>query len=422
MIPASKIKNQLKRKIKLEKPVKRDDENNSSGNNKDNSSILSDSLTPSSVSILSLLEKRSTQRKEIVENMTPVKYYHYPIDFLDKDIENIKNGRKVNLCIFTVSTEISKPYILYLLYNNDKKFFWPSFKSTKNIKNECEEKLINLNILNDCEFSGYITKNNEEYIFYKLKDNFDYDQYLKSTTPFWFVSMFEILFTRKVLYFDIDSEVYNIFIHDRRLQYLLDKSNLYYKLPVVLYNGAPSHKLDFYLEAGLLKGSIMGSQGPFYYFANYMRAAKFAAWNVTGGYKEQEIAGELITDNEFGRYIKGGIIRYIVYPGKTKAVLNRPWDPENNQVIQDKHMSKEKKKVYDTKAGWTKEYESVLVGEIDVDGKRLHNGTSITVKDYYQYKSISYHYLDKKTVPQQYSPEIDENYDNMNDLKFLRIE
>ena len=85
-------------------------------------------------------------------------------------------------------------------------------------------------------------------------------------------------------------------------------------------------------------------------------------------------------------------------------------------------MSKEKKKVYDTKANWSKEYESVLVGEIEVDGKVLHNGTSITVKDYYQYKSLSYHYLDKKTVPQQYSPEVDKDYDNMTDLKFLRIE
>ena len=166
----------------------------------------------------------------------------------------------------------------------------------------------------------------------------------------------------------------------------------------------------------------MASQGPFYYFANYMRAAKFAAWNVTGGYKEQEIAGDLITDNKFGRYIKGGIIRYIVYPGKTKVILNRPWDKVNDQVSQDKEISKDKRKVYDTKGTWVKDYDSVLLGPINVDGSIIHNGTSLTVKSYYQYKAISYHYLDKKTVPQQYSPEIDKNYDEMNNVKFLRIE
>ena len=419
MIPGSRIKTQLKKRLQLDSDKRANDNEVVAGDNKEENTILK---TDTDTSILSLLNNRTNERDDIEESMIPIKYYHYPIDFMNKDIENIKPNNKINLCIYTVNTEISKPFILYLLHNSNNKFYWPSFKSKGDVKSECESKLINLQILNDTEFKGYLSKNNNIFVFYKLKDNFDYDQYLKSNSPFWFVSMFEILFSRKVLYFDIMSEVHNLFVHDRRLQYLLDKNNLYYKLPIILFNGVPSHKLDFYVEAGLLKASILASQGPFYYFANYMRAAKFAAWNVMGGYKEQEIAGDLITDNEFGRYIKGGIIRFIVYPGKIKAVLNRPWDPENDQVNQDKTMSKEKKKVYDTKASWSKEYESVLVGEIEVDGKVLHNGTSITVKDYYQYKSLSYHYLDKKTVPQQYSPEVDKDYDNMTDLKFLRIE
>lgn len=425
MIPGSKIKNQLKKKMNFDKDM---NHNSSNLAGKQEISVKDkilapDKDTPATTSILSFLNTKTNQRKNTdFETMNPIKYYYYPIEFLNKDIENIKVGGKVNLCIYTINTEISKPYLLYLLNNNNNNFYWPSFKSKKDVKSECEEKLINLQILNDSEFSGYISLNNEEYLFYKLKDNFDYDQYLKSTTPFWFVSMFEILFSRQILYFDIMPEVYNIFIHDRRLQYLLNKNNLYYQMPIILYNGVPSHKLDFYLQAGLLKASILASQGPFYYFANYMRAAKFAAWNVTGGYKEQEIGGDLITDNKFGRYIKGGIIRYIVYPGKTKVILNRPWDNENDQVGQDKTMSKEKKKVYDTKGTWVKDYDSVLLGPITVDGKIMHNGTSLTVKSYYQYKSLSYHYLDKKTVPQQYSPEVDENYDNMNNVKFLRIE
>ena len=424
MIPGSKIKDQLQKKMQFGKISETNKQSDLAGNTdkKKDTTLSSQVSTPSTTSILSLLQNRSNEINGVQENITSLKYYHYPIDFLNKDIENIESGKKINLCLFTVNTEISKPFVLYLLNKKNNNFIWPSFKSVKNVKEECEDKLINLQILNDCEFNGYMTKNNEEYVFYKLKDNFDYDQHINADTPFWFVSMFEILFTRKVLYFDVMSEVYNLFVHDRRLQYLLDKDNLYYRLPIIFYNGAPSHKLDFYLEAGLLKASIMASQGPFYYFANYMRAAKFAAWNVMGGYKEQEIAGELITDNEFGRYIKGGVIRYIVYPGKTKVVLNRPWDPENDQVSQDKTMSKEKKKVYDTKASWSKNYESVLVGEINVDDQILHNGTSITVKDYYQYKSLSYHYLDKKTVPQQYSPEVDKDFDNMDNIKFLRIE
>ena len=235
--------------------------------------------------------------------------------------------------------------------------------------------------------------------------------------------MFEILFSRKIMYFKVETGVYDLFIKERRLQYLLDKNNLYYQIPLVMYNGVPSHKLDFYLEAGLLKASILASQGPYYYFANYLRAAKFGSWNVTGGYKEQEIGGELITDNEFGRYIKGGVIRFVVYPGKSKVVMNRDWDPENEQRKSDLTDSKERNKIYDTKGKWVKEYDSVIVGPIKVDNKILHNGTSLTVKSYYQYKSLSYHYLDKKTIPDQYTPDIDKNYTDLDlTLKYLRIE
>ena len=65
-----------------------------------------------------------------------------------------------------------------------------------------------------------------------LIDNFDYDQNIKSSTPFWFVTMFEILFSRKLMYFKIETTVYDLFIKERRLQYLLDKNNLYYQIPL----------------------------------------------------------------------------------------------------------------------------------------------------------------------------------------------
>lgn len=427
MIPSSKIKDELKRKMKFSsvKPEKSDlaGVDKKKEQTLKNTVLAPDRVTPGSTSIMSFLKTKTNEKNKMeFESMNPIKYYYYPIEFLSKDIQNVSSGIKVNMCIFTVNVEISKPFIMYLLNNKKDGFTWPYFISKKNVKSECEDKLINLQILNDVEFSGYMEKNNELYIFYKLVDNFDYSQNIKSTTPFWFVTMFEILYSRKVMYFNINSDVYNLFIKERRLQYLLDKNNLYYQIPLIMYNGAPSHKLDFYLQAGLLKASVSASQGPYYYFANYMRAAKFAGWNVMGGYKEQELGGELITDNEYGRYIRGGVIRFIVYPGKIKAVLNRPWDEKNKQNDK-KQMSEEKMKVYDTKGSWVSDYDSVLLGPINVDNKILHNGTSLTVKSYYQYKSLSYHYLDKKTIPDQYTPDIDENYTDLDSsLKYLRIE
>ena len=423
MIPGSKIKDQLENKMKTSytKTDLAGNEKNSIKVNKDNT-ITPDIVTPGSVSIMSFLKKQSNKRDKNDFNKISTKYYYYPIDFLNKDIENIPTNTKINLCIYTVNTEITKPFLLFLLHKNKDTFDWPNFISKKNVKSECEDKLINLQILNDTEFSGYIEKDNDIFVFYKLIDNFDYDQNIKSSTPFWFTTMFEILFSRRVLYFNVESSVYSIFIKERRLQYLLDKNNLYYQIPIIMFNGAPSHKLDFFLHVGLLKASIFASQGPYYYFANYLRAAKFASWNVMGGYKEQESGGEIITDNKFGRYIKGGVIRFIVYPGKCKVVMNRPWDNKNNQN-DNEQMTEEKMKVYDTKGNWANKYDSVLLGPVKVDNKIIHNGSSLTVKSFYQYKSLSYHYLDKKTVPAQYSPDIDMNYTDMDSsLQFLKIE
>ena len=425
MIPTSKIKQQLKKTMdfKRETPLAGKDIINTI---KQDNILAPNNITPGSVSIMSFLQtKKDNTNTDKFISMQPIKYYYYPIEFLNKDIDKINmKGKTVNICIYMVDTTTTKPFLTYLLNKLDNKFTWPFFQlKTNNIKKECETKLINLQILNNTQFKGYINFSNEIYMFYKIDDNFEYKKNIEDQTPFWFVTMYEILFARRILYYEIVSKVYNLFIKERRLQYLLDKKNLYYQIPLVLYNGAPSHKLDFYLKAGLLKASITASQGPYYYFANYLRAAKFGSWNVVGGYKEEEKGGELITDNEFGRYIRGGIIRFIVYPGKQKVVLNRSWDKENPQIKRDLEMDNIKKKIYDTKSSWIKEYDSVLLGPLETaPNQKIHNGISLTVKSYYQYKSLSYHYLDKKSIPQKYTPDIDKDYWNINKNKYFKIE
>ena len=152
MIPGSKIKDQLQKKMQFGKISETNKQSDLAGNTdkKKDTTLSSQVSTPSTTSILSLLQNRSNEINGVQENITSLKYYHYPIDFLNKDIENIESGKKINLCLFTVNTEISKPFVLYLLNKKNNNFIWPSFKSVKNVKEECEDKLINLKILNDC--------------------------------------------------------------------------------------------------------------------------------------------------------------------------------------------------------------------------------------------------------------------------------
>ena len=45
------------------------------------------------------------------------------------------------------------------------------------------------------------------------------------------------------------------------------------------------------------------------------------------------VDGETVTVNESGKYKKGGIVRFAIFPGNTKVFLNRPNDPEDRSII-----------------------------------------------------------------------------------------
>tara|TARA_B100000524_G_scaffold202805_1_gene105746 strand:+ start:1549 stop:2835 length:1287 start_codon:yes stop_codon:yes gene_type:complete len=413
MNPSSQIKQQLKDKLKFDSYKKEETLIES----KESISLLDSILTPSkptpkTISILSLLE--NTKKKKY-NNSSDNTFYNYPIDFLNKDINslNIKKIESVNLCIFNVQTKCVNPFLIYLLNKQNDMFYWPSFKPQSTILNESNEKIEKLNLNSLSQFEGYIYSNNSVYMFYKIQDNFNYSYYYQKSSDFWWVSMYEILFSQQVLYFSIHKSIYNLFIKESRLQYLLDKKNLYIEIPIIGYNGSHIAGINYQIKIGLMKGSIQNSsQGPFFYFANYMRGAKFGAYNVVGGFKELEIGGDILTDNQFGRYKEGGIIRFVIFLGKQKVVFDRKWDKENkmtNEINGFKYGTKiDIKRIYDPLGSWIKEYNSVLVGPIEISkDTRIHNGSSITVKDYFQYQSLSCHYLDKKTIPEKYNPEID---------------
>jgi len=357
----------------------------------------------------------NTPSKLYATTHTPSSFYHYPIDFLNKNIDDINYSdiTRVNICIFTVCTDGMSPFLLYLLNKHDDNMLWPHFTPTYNIDVESKSKLTDLNIEDQTEFKGYIHRDDTVYMFYQIQDNFKHRMLCNEKEPFWWASIYEILFSRTLLYFVVSPSVYNLFIEETRLQHLLDEKNLPHETPIVAYNGYNDNELEYSLRVGVFKGNpAIASHGPFYYFTNYMRAAKFGAYNVLEGYSEKEIGGEIITDNEYGRYTRGGIIRYIIFPGRQKIMFNRPWDKNN---ANNESIPPYKKKLYNTEGNWAKDYDSVILGPVEISpGKLIHNGSSFILSNFYQYKAITYHYLDKSSIPEQYLPKLDEEFWNVN--------
>ena len=101
--------------------------------------------------------------------------------------------------------------------------------------------------------------------------------------------------------------------------------------------------------------------GPFYYFSSYNAAIRYSAW--TRDYKPFQISGKNLTNSE-GRWKSSGIIRFVLFLGKTKVMLNHP-DDVKNKIAQVSIY----KNILDPASNWSNRYDSVYVGRA-----KLQNG------------------------------------------------
>jgi hypothetical protein len=182
----------------------------------------------------------------------------------------------------------------------------------------------------------------------------------------------------------------------------LDNKNIKIPIPMIYYNGTNSNFLSWMITMGIKKSDpLKASFGPYYYITTYERSLKFGAWNVSGGYKSFELNNELLTDNEYGRWKDGGIVRFLVFPKTNKIILNREYDKINKQI--SKNIPDEKLKIYDTNGTWSRNFDSIFASELLLDNNKiLHIGCTIGLKYTEQLYPLSYHWIDKKTVPNKY--------------------
>ena len=65
-----------------------------------------------------------------------------------------------------------------------------------------------------------------------------------------------------------------------------------------------------------------------------------------------------------------------------------------------------KRKIIEMDGSWTKNYDSTCVAEIVFSDNSINqNGTKYCVKNYYQQVPLSYHFLDKSSVPEMFKPD-----------------
>jgi hypothetical protein len=169
--------------------------------------------------------------------------------------------------------------------------------------------------------------------------------------------------------------------------------------------------LNFTYTFGVTKKQSDAILGPYYYFTDFKNAIRQGGW--TANEKPEIKYNTLITDNEYGRYIKGGVVRIVLFLGKTKVKINLKTDEIDESQIKSERLTnsgldlnyeKLSMRISDHDGLWAKMYDSVLLDTVELDdGSMLKDTPMYVCKEYEQQLPLSYHYLNKKNIGEKYN-------------------
>ena len=330
--------------------------------------------------------------KKDIQEKSNVNEINYHLDGLKQSI-NIEKENTVFICIYTIQTKKSiNPYLLYLLYNDNEKFIFPYFQyDGGELSNICNEKVSSIL---DCpyKFKGFLKQDKHIYSFYEIENDSYIPSLIEKKDEWWFTLIYEICYLKKILYFDIEQSVVNCFTNNLFLTLLYDNNNVSHEVPIPLYKGSYKDELKYLFSFGSHKSiSSKSLHGQHYYYYSYNSACRYGLWTID--FKENKP----YTDNNYGRYIEGGIVRYAIFVGNIKVFINTNTE-DNSSNILDKY-----KKISDNKGFWAHDYESVFIGDLIID-QHSHIGYRYTIKSNDQIDTLSYHYLDKSELASMYDP------------------
>jgi hypothetical protein len=355
------------------------------------------------------------------------KFYNYAIkQLLPKDIDNLKNSDyygNIYLCVYLVNLNGKDPFLQYLLSNNEYEALalpvLPMYNSLHKHDIISYSEVYLSGILgvsqfepfsNNIMFDGFFEYNDDLYLFFditKCEINID-ETYSYSNVRL--ALMDEIVNHASICNIQIDYTTTTFFIENQSLMYLYDEKSKPYEVPVVGYVGKPTEqKVNFVMTFGESAKNKSEIVGPYFYFTNFQNAIRQGGWTAT--YKEELLHGTKISD-KYGRYKKGGIVRFALFTGPTKYVENAPNDANDESVIkkhrlEDDHFDRKKEmltlRISDHDGIWAKTYDSVIIGQLELDdGSFLEDTPMYVVKQYDQQTPLSCHFIDKNRLGEKY--------------------
>lgn len=357
-------------------------------------------------------------------------YYNYPIkNILVKELEpfaDTNDYSKIILCVYKINTSGKYPFLEYLLLNNNYNSFilpvLPNYSSFNKNNLIVYSKVFLSGILqvinfeefsNNLEFDGVYEYSDDLYLFFdisKCEINID-DTY--SYSPARFALCDEILNHHNICNMPISNDTIMFFLKNKSINYIYDNNNEPYEIPVVGYVGKSTpEKLNFVFTFGESAKNKSAILGPYFYFTDFYHAIRDGGWSKN--YEPEYINDKLITDNEKGRYLKGGVVRFALFCGNTKYIENNKNTPNDEseikkQRLDDPNLNQKYEtltlRISDHDGLWSKEYDSAYLYNIELDnGNFLEEPPMLVIKEYNQQIPLSFHYIDKSKLNYKFNP------------------
>ncbi len=250
------------------------------------------------------------------------------------------------------------------------------------------------------EYLGYLRHDNETYLWYGGLLSSQYQLVSgKFDDQIWFATVSELANTRKLLTFDIDQRVTDLFLRNPRLLYIADGTGRPHDIPIVGYFGSYYKRIGVTAALGVRKEGPAASVGPYYYFGAYPRAIRYAVW--TTDYQPKTIDDEKLTIGDTGRYTRGGIVRFALFMGRESMMLGRDVDRDDDtdasrRFVEERPHLRSSLKMRDTAGSWTSDFDSVSQGKHVIKtskGDSFVLSPQMIVKSYDQQFPLSYHYI-----------------------------
>ena len=313
-------------------------------------------------------------------------------DILDLRTSKIKKG-DYSVLMYSICTIALKPFLLFKLKLNNNSCILPQLSAIQG-KAPYIEGMTYQGMLPDENLFVFEFNYNDKDVKKITKDQ----EYI-------LVTIDDIINQKHTFDFQIDDNIIDLFLKHEEMIYLQDSRGELVETPMTAYRGEYYKMVGVLAGLGVPRSGPYSSLGPYFKFADYARSLRFGVVTLNG--KPQYVGDEKITIGDTPVFTKGGIVKYLLFLGNTKVLLNLDSDPDDDssesiRLAKERSFIKDTLKLRDSAGKWASEYDSImqpLITIYDSESKRDRQlDPQVVVEAFKQQHPLQYAYLDTSNV------------------------